>query len=373
MLSVRSVLNHLSNELPAVSRLPGFLENRLFQENRAHRPVFYVSEGQNWTIDLEGKYVDDSCKQRGINIDRTTNARFLTDSIIHFGSLWTFAAKFCQVNPKKNKTVATIFHGNFDLDGTFDSALNYFLENHKNLSKVVVSNTLMKNRMLGWGIPETKLSLIPIGVDLKLFQPVSPETKTRLRKKWGVPDGALCLGSFQKDGSGWGEGMDPKWIKGPEIFIEVCRRLAEKYPVFCLLSGPSRGFMKAGLKEKGIPFKHVFLEDYKEVAELYQCLDLSIVTSREEGGPKSIMESMGVGVPVVSTRVGMAVDLIEPGKSGFLTAIDDVEALIQDSEKLLNDKGLYENFKTEGFQRVLPYDWSRIPDLYERLYKDLGA
>lgn len=373
MFTVKTVINRLSRELPAVQRLPGFLSAEFLAETSRKRTIYYISEGQNWTIDLEGQYVDSSCKQRGLSIERTTNARFLSHGIIHFGSLWTFYEKFRQVNPQKNAVVVTLFHGDFNLDGTFDRALHYFLEKHPQLAKVVVSNSLMRDRLLGWGVPESKIALVPIGVDLNLFKRVAPIEKTRLRKKWSVPAGAICIGSFQKDGSGWGEGMQPKWIKGPDVFIEVCRQLAASYPLFCLLSGPSRGYVKTGLSNAGIPFKHVYLDEYAEVAELYQSLDLCIVTSREEGGPKSIMESMGTGVPVVTTRVGMAVDLVQDGINGFMTDVDNISALVQKSKQLIEDPALCEKLARAGAETVKPYDWTQIPELYVKLYKGLGA
>ena len=56
-------------------------------------------------------------------------------------------------------------------------------------------------------------------------------------------------------------------------------------------------------------------------------LDLYIVASRHEGGPKAILESMASGVPLVTTRVGQAMDLVKHGKNAFMVNVEDVDAL----------------------------------------------
>ena len=40
------------------------------------------------------------------------------------------------------------------------------------------------------------------------------------------------VGSFQKDGEGWEEGLTPKHIKGPDVFVEVVKRLNREHLFF---------------------------------------------------------------------------------------------------------------------------------------------
>ena len=122
--------------------------------------------------------------------------------------------------------------------------------------------------------------------------------------------------------------MEPKLIKGPDVFVEVMKRLKREIPeLVVLLSGPARGYVKQKLEEAEISYRHVYLKSYPEIAELYQALDLYVVSSRQEGGPKAILESMASGVPLVTTKVGQAMDLVKHGENAFMTAVEDVEAL----------------------------------------------
>jgi glycosyltransferase involved in cell wall biosynthesis len=136
------------------------------------------------------------------------------------------------------------------------------------------------------------------------------------------------VGSFQKDGNGWGEGLEPKLIKGPDIFIETMEQLKSKIPeLFVLLTGPARGYVKSGLERLGIPYRHIFLKNYPEIGRQFSAIDLYLVTSRQEGGPKAILESMAAGTPLVTTRVGQAMDIVRHGQNGWMVDVEDVEGL----------------------------------------------
>jgi glycosyltransferase involved in cell wall biosynthesis len=47
------------------------------------------------------------------------------------------------------------------------------------------------------------------------------------------------------------------------------------------------------------------------INELYNCLDLYIVSSRYEGGPRSIIECALTRTPIISTRVGIAPEFMD--------------------------------------------------------------
>jgi glycosyltransferase involved in cell wall biosynthesis len=115
---------------------------------------------------------------------------------------------------------------------------------------------------------------------------------------------------FSKDGVGWRNGSEPKLVKGPDIFLRVIQQLKSRYKIHVLLSAPARGYIKSGLESLGIPYQHFHLKKYWDIVRLYQALDLYLVTSREEGGPKAMLESLACGIPLVTTRVGMVPDVI---------------------------------------------------------------
>jgi glycosyltransferase involved in cell wall biosynthesis len=168
----------------------------------------------------------------------------------------------------------------------------------------------------------------------------TPESRRQARARLGIPESAVVVGSFQKDGVGWGDGMEPKLVKGPDIFVKAVECLKQRLPeIFVLLSGPARGYVKAGLESLGVPYKHLYLDSYPEVGQLFQALDVYIVSSRQEGGPKAVLESMASGVPLVTTRVGQAMDLVQHDENGWMVESEDYEGLAHWAEYAVSQTG----------------------------------
>lgn len=240
---------------------------------------------------------------------------------------------------KGDRVAVWYLHGaSPDQDPALRACYDSFRGQHARLSRVQVSNRAMRDFVLGAGVDASKVFFIPIGVSLDLFALHDEASRQRARDRLTIPRDAVVVGSFQKDGVGWGDGFEPKLIKGPDVFVAACRALrARTRELFVLLSGPARGYVKRQLESAGIHYRHEYPRDYACVAELYGALDLYLVTSREEGGPKAVLEAMASGVPLVSTRVGQAADLVRHGENGWLAEVDDVEAIVHWSGVALAD------------------------------------
>jgi tyrosyl-tRNA synthetase len=118
----------------------------------------------------------------------------------------------------------------------------------------LAGRTLMKRMK-----DKDKIVVVPLGVDTKVFYPADEKEKLVIREKLGISKDSLVVGSFQKDGVGWGNGSEPKFIKGPDMFCSVIEHLAEKYPIHVILTGPARGYVKNRLFQANIPYTYKFL------------------------------------------------------------------------------------------------------------------
>ena len=96
-----------------------------------------------------------------------------------------------------------------------------------------------------------------------------------------------------------------------------------------LLTGPARGYVKAGLTRIGIPYHHVQFPDIDALPQAYDAVNVCLVTARDEGGPRAVLEAMATGVPLVTTRVGQAIDLVRHGENGWMADVDDVDGLVE--------------------------------------------
>ncbi|MDP2950923.1 MAG: glycosyltransferase family 4 protein [bacterium] len=322
----------------------------------------YVVENKTWVVNEVALSLLEGLKRTGFKETQITTSRFgLQNQVVHFGSVNTFLKNngFVRVHPS-NKVVLTWFHCI-----PTDPRNKYIQEAQKTISLLHTSCSLTKNELIKLGVQEEKIKVIPLGVDLALFKPALEGEKEALKKELSIPSGSFVVGSFQKDGVGWSEGLEPKLIKGPDVFVKAVAELAKVFPIFVLLVGPARGYVKRELAKRGIPFLDVgFLKEARDVAKYYQALDLYIVSSRIEGGPQSILESLASSVALVSTKVGLAPDVITDGQNGFLAGIEDVAEIVQKASEVLSNRALRSRLALEGRKTALEYSWEKIAQRY---------
>lgn len=336
--------------------------------------ICYVVPGANWSPDWDGYYVTrEIARQFGQPARTVESARGLRRKVVHYGGVWAFLGNLGERAIRRNTIAVTVFHGNRSAEfPELREGMDRLLENAWKAARIHTPCRIMEERLLDWGLERQRLVRIPLGVDTRIFRPRPPEGRRELRVRLGIPAGAFCIGSFQKDGTGWEDGYEPKMIKGPDVLIDTLSQLHKSFQIFVLLSGPSRGFVRRGLERAGVPYRHVFPARYEELPELYACLDLYLTTSREEGGPKGLLEAQACGVAVVSTRVGLAPELIRDGSSGFLAPIGDSARLSELAARLVEDAGLRAAFSESAREHVGDYDWTKIAArYYHELYRPL--
>lgn len=328
-------------------------------ENR--NDVYYVVENANWAVLEVGKDIIHNLKKvRGKIVTKT---RFITrDAYIHYGSLNVFLNDKKVKKRKGNKVIVTCFH---IVDSDPRKMMIPQLDEYVKCWHT--SCEITKRKLIHLGIAEKKICVIPIGVDTKNYFIIDEKDKKEKRDNLNIPRNATVIGYFQKDGNGWGDGDTPKLIKGPDVFCDVVEKIAKKQNIFILLSGPARGYVKKRLEAAGIPFFHFLFDEAKEVAKLYQLIDIYMVTSREEGGPRAILESMASGVPIISTRVGEAPDIIENGKNGILVDVENRMGLEEAFERVMSDIKLRERLIVNGLQTAQQYDVVKLAQQYEEM------
>jgi len=81
---------------------------------------------------------------------------------------------------------------------------------------------------------------------------------------------------------------------------------------------------------------------------------------------------MATGVPIISTNVGMAQDVIMNGINGFITEVENIEQIYNYAIKILNNRELKEEFIKNGLESVKKYDWKNlVREYYLKIYKGL--
>src|SRR5919106_6468475 len=169
----------------------------------------------------------------------------------------------------------------------FDAAFDALRRAADRIARVQVTHGEMEELVLAAGVAPERVFRIPLGIDLENFPLGDAGRQAEAREALGLPESAFVVGSFQKDGVGWGEGLEPKLIKGPDILVRVLAQVQAAAPeLFVLLTGPSRGYVRGELERLGIPHRHLLARSREELARAYHALDVCLVASRQEGGPK---------------------------------------------------------------------------------------
>lgn len=301
----------------------------------SRRQIVLVSEPDNWVINVVAKELREELNKIAPNLSRVSFSPLgLRNKIVHFCSVNTLIGgqdiRYCH---KSNKIILTWYHV---IDN--DKRIALIPKLNEKVDLVHTACDITYNKLVKYGFDKEKVVIIPESIDLRYFSNYQAVQKDKIKERLKLPENKIIIGSFQKDGVGWGEGLEPKLVKGPDIFCDIVEKLSKTFPIHVLLTGPARGYVKNKLKKAGVSFTHHYLKNYLDIVDYYNTLDLYLITSREEGGPKAILESWACGVPVISTKVGMAPDVIKDGENGVLIDRENTaEILVKISAFLVDD------------------------------------
>ena len=319
--------------------------------------LYIVGDRLGWSIDDDRARLAATAQRLGYTVGSNTLLRLRRRQAVfqhnHFNALhprWLESS---------HRLGLSYFHGR---PGTphypeFDSSFEALERNATRVDRIQVTHEEMRELVLCAGVPAERVFKIPIGIDLERF-PVGRERDGR----------TFTIGSFVKDGVGMAEGFEPKLVKGPDTFVAVVERLRAVIPhLSVLLTGPARGYVRRELARRDIPHEHVLLSSREELAHAYHRVDLCLVTSRQEGGPKSVLEAMATGVPLVSTRVGQATELVVDGENGLLADVDDVDALVAAVERVHDDAELRGLLRSGGRGTAEAHAEERLDPMWAEL------
>lgn len=195
---------------------------------------------------------------------------------------------------------------------------------------IAISAPVQKHLRDDFRVPEDRIALIPSGVDIRSFTPLSVELKEQSRRKYNLGDESV-IGSIARLSD----------VKGQDILIEAMKAVHEQIADAKLIiagEGKMEPALRGMVKRLGLEQNVFFYPVTCKVPEILSVLDMFIMPSRQEGLGLSIMEAQAAGVPVVASRVGGIPGLIKDGKTGFLVVPENPAVLAQTIITALRDK-----------------------------------
>ena len=131
--------------------------------------------------------------------------------------------------------------------------------------------------------------------------------------------------------------------KNHMLLVNAYNLVRLKHPEYSLViygEGEERNRLEDHIKELGIA-KYVALPGTtKNVNELMSAAELFVLSSDYEGMPNALIEAMCLGLPVISTKVSGATDLIQHEKNGLLVECRDAKGLAEAMIRMIEDETL---------------------------------
>ena len=180
---------------------------------------------------------------------------------------------------------------------------------------IAISQPVARHLHQDFAIDPQKIHLIPNGIDLDRFVMTSAQKRLDMRQKWHV-GGNQVIGIIARLSD----------VKGIDILIKAMPRVLKAIPSANLMivgQGPEEFRLKKLTQELSLGSQVRFENTVNQTQELLPIFDVFVMPSLMEGLGLSVIEAQACGIPVVASKVGGLVDLIEEGVSGYLVDSHD--------------------------------------------------
>ena len=160
--------------------------------------------------------------------------------------------------------------------------------------------------------------------------------------------------------------------KAPLDFVRMAARVAARVPSarFVMVGeGPLRPRAEALARRLGVDERIVFCGWWDDVPALLAASRVSVMSSRHEGLPRAVVESLAAGVPVVATAVDGTPEVVRDGVNGFLVEAGDVAGLAEAVVLLLVDDEMHDRMASAAPRGLEEFDIDLMVGQQEDLYR----
>ncbi len=209
--------------------------------------------------------------------------------------------------------------------------------------------------------------IVPLGFDLTALSAVDDGARTAARESLGIPASAHVVSTVGRLTA----------IKDHHLFLETARLVATQDPSALFLivgDGELRAELEQTVRDFNLTDRVRFLGWRRDLPTIYGASDVFLLTSRNEGTPVALIESLAAGVPGVSTDVGGVRDVIDSDAVGLAAPAGDAVGLAHAVETLLGDPERRRAMGGRGRTAMLArYSIDRLVNDIDVLYRDLLA
>lgn len=204
-------------------------------------------------------------------------------------------------------------------------------------------------------VPDRKVGIIPNGVDTKYYKQRSVPKMTPARILYGVTN-------FE-----WLQNQEATEILINKVWPEIKSKVTNAK--IWIVGRKIPEWVKREVNKGDVEVT----ENIPDARDAYGAAEIMVAPIKGAGGTRlKILEAMAAGLPVVSTRVGVAGLNLTDGKNVLIA--DTPSEIARRAVMLLKDKKLAEKIGEQGCKHVEKFfDWRSIVKLHDPIYQDLAA
>jgi glycosyltransferase involved in cell wall biosynthesis len=211
------------------------------------------------------------------------------------------------------------------------------------------------------GFAAEKLVVIPNGIDLSLWNSISPTDVSR----WDISPGRkvlLYVGRLDPQ-----KGLDALFRQLPRVFRELT-----EHDLLLVGDGVLRQRLESLGASLGIADRVHFAGWQSDMSRIFAAADLVLLPSRWEGMPNAVLEAMASGKPVVATQAEGTVELLGLGALEQTVAVGDWDSFGRLVISLGRDPQQAEELGRKNGSRAQQFSIEIAVQRYERLYDALA-
>lgn len=228
---------------------------------------------------------------------------------------------------------------------------------------VVADADREKGLAAGIGTPDQYVT-IRSGLELPLYG-AAPARRAAVRAELGLPAEATVLGAVNR--------LSPQ--KDPTTLVRAAAQVLRSRPRTWLLlvgDGPLRRHVEAVVDDLGVRDRVVLTGLRDDVPRLLTAMDVFMSASLWEGLPRTVLQAMASGLPVVATNADGIVDVVLDGQTGLLVPRSDPAALAAAVLRLVDDAPARATLVDAAKTRLPDFDADTMTRRLEALYDGSG-
>ena len=211
----------------------------------------------------------------------------------------------------------------------------------RSAASIRVVSERTRHSVLALGIPEERITKVPIFVDVEKFAEARPTFD--LHQSYSrFSQIILSIGRLQPE-------------KNYNGLIRAFAKVHKKHPETMLLivgSGPERDRLSSIARSLEIHEAVAILPWARDVASYYKTCDIYAQPSLYEGWGMAVIEAMASGAPVLMTDVGCAGEVVRNEETGLVIKPGSEEELVYALDRLLANNALRLKLSSNSLKEV---------------------